>query len=212
MAKRRFIDRREAGRELALKLRQRVDDAVVYALPRGGVVTAVEISNELETPLDLIITRKIGHPTYAEYAIGGVTETGPAIWNEAEKAVLDRTWLTQAEAVERLEARRRREKYLAGRQPVTAADKIAIVADDGIATGLTMQAAISELKKQKPSKIIVAVPVAPQDTIDALLDEVDEVVVLVDPDEFLGSVGAHYENFPQLSDSDVISLLDEASQ
>ncbi len=207
-----FADRREAGRELGRKLLKYKNNATVYALPRGGVETAVEVARQLNAPLDLLIARKIGHPSWPEYAVGAVTETGPVIWNKAEKMSLDRLWLQQAEAEERSEAKRRRQKYLAGRKPVSASGKTAILVDDGIATGLTMRAAVGEIKKQRPAKIIVAVPVAPQDTIDTLLEEVDDVVILIDPNEFLSAVGAHYENFPQLSDQDVADLLAEADQ
>jgi predicted phosphoribosyltransferase len=181
----------------------------VFALPRGGVETAVEIANKLEVPLDLLISRKIGHPGNPEYAIGAVTATGPVYWNEAEIISLDDLWCKQAETKEREEAKRRYIAYLADRVRYSAKNKTIIVVDDGIATGLTMQAAVNELLTQKPSRIIVAVPVAPLDAIDRLLEKVDDVVVLINPNKFLGAVGAHYTNFPQLTDEDVINLLEE---
>ena len=204
-----FLDRHEAGMLLAKKLSDYKNDSVVFALPRGGVETAVEVAHELEAPLDLLISRKIGHPDSPEYAIGAVTETGPAYWNESEKASLDDLWRKQAEAKERVEAKRRYIIYLTGRDRYSAKGKTAIVVDDGIATGLTMRAAVDELLKQEPAKIVVAVPVAPLDAIDMLLEKVDDVVVLIKPNRFLGAIGAHYSDFPQLSDDDVISLLDE---
>jgi len=182
--------------------------AVVFALPRGGVETAAEVALGLDAPLGLIIARKIGHPSSPEYAVGAVTETGPAVWNEAERASLDDTWAKQAEAAERSEAKRRRELYLQGRKPVSAKGKTAIIVDDGIATGLTMQAAVQEVKKQNPKQIIVAVPVAPQDSIDTLMEDADEIIVLDNPADFRGAVAAHYENFPQLNDDGVIDLLE----
>lgn len=202
-----FTDRAEAGRLLAAELRKYGDGAVVYALPRGGVETAAEVAHALDAPLDLIIARKIGHPFSPEYAVGAVTETGPLVWNEAERAGLDDIWAKQAEATERAEAKRRRQLYLEDRKPISAAGKTAILVDDGIATGLTMQAAVQDIKNQQPEKIIVAVPVAPQDSIDALAEAVDEVIVLDDPNNFLGAVGPHYEHFPQLTDQEVVDFL-----
>ena len=212
MAKTQFIDRRKAGRELADRLAQYKDQAVVLALPRGGVETAVEVAEELEVPLDLVIARKIGHPGNPEYAIGAVTEAGPAIWNEIEYDNLEEVWRKQAEQEQRREARRRRDEYLADREPVRLKGKTVIIVDDGIATGLTMQAAIGEIRRQNPGKIVVAVPVAPRDVAEELAEQVNDVIVLIDPDDFSGAVGAHYENFPQLEDEDVLNLLAEVEQ
>lgn len=207
MVMERFSDRREAGQLLADKLQSYGKYAVVFALPRGGVEIGVEVSAELGTPLELVIARKIGHPLNPEYAIGAVTESGPVIWNEAETAALDKLWLEQQEAEQRAEARRRREKYLAGHQPISAIGKTAIVVDDGIATGLTMRAAVDEIKQHKPSKIVVAVPCAPRDAVEELRESVDDVIVLTNPDTFVGAVGSYYEHFPQLDDEDVLALL-----
>lgn len=203
----KFADRRAAGKLLAEKLQTYHSQAVVYALPRGGVETGIEVARALDAPLDLIISRKIGHPVSPEYAICAVTETGPLICNETERVRVGSTWIDQAEANERAEAKRRREKYLAGHQPVSAKGKIAIVVDDGIATGLTMEAAVADLKKMEPQKIIVAVPAAPREAVDALQAVTDEVIVLEDPDSYRGAVGSYYEDFPQLTDQEVIDLL-----
>lgn len=207
----RFIDRTEAGEILAAKLQKfTAGGVVIYALPRGGVETAAAVARLLDVPLDLIIARKIAHPANQEYAVGAVTETGPAIWNEAEKAGLDDAWLRRAEAEERAEAKRRRRTYLAGRTSINAKDRLAVLVDDGIATGLTMQAAVAAIKQQQPSKIIVAVPCAPQDAIDDLREQgVDDCIVLTDTYTYTGAVGAYYVNFPQLSDKDVTDLLAE---
>lgn len=209
----RFIDRTEAGELLAAKLQKFVtDNTVIYALPRGGVETAAAAARLLDVPLDLIIARKIGHPASPEYAIGAVTETGPAVWNEAERTSVDRTWLRQAEATERSEAKRRRQVYLAGRKPISASGKVAVLVDDGIATGYTMQAAVAAIIKQRPTKVIVAVPCAPRETINSLLDQgIDDCIVLTDPDAYLGAVSPYYANFPQLSDKEVIDLLAETA-
>ena len=206
-----FADRREAGRELAENLQQYAGNAVVFALPRGGVETGVELAHELDVPLGLIVARKIGHPSNPEYAACAVTETGPLVCNEAERAGLDQVWLRQAEQSERAEAGRRRRLYLADREPVEAKDRVAIVVDDGIATGLTMRAAVADLHNQQPSKLVVAVPVAPREAMSELLEIADDIVVLTGLDDFLGAVGTYYDSFPQLTDDDIIDLLDEAA-
>lgn len=203
-----FKDRTEAGRKLAEALKKyKGQDLVIYALPRGGVVLGYEIAKALGAPLDLVIPRKIGHPTNPEYAVCAVAEDGHMICNEAERAMLDPKWLEQAVERERQEAKRRRETYLEGRPPLSAEGKIAIIVDDGIATGLTMMLAIREIKHQKPKKIVVAIPVSPQDSAEVLKKEADELVALDIPEAYLGAVGAYYENFPQVEDAQVIRLL-----
>jgi putative phosphoribosyl transferase len=207
-----FADRREAGKLLAHELKMHRGNAVIYALPRGGVETGVEVARLLKTPLDLIISRKIGHPYDPEYAIGAVTGIGPPIWNEREISLLGSVWLKKAEADERAEALRSRKVYLADRERHRATGKTAIIVDDGIATGLTMLAAVNAIKKQEPDKIIVAVPVAPQEIVDELLDQVDEVITVDKPKSYRGAVGLHYESFPQLDDKEVIELLEEVDE
>lgn len=204
---REFEDRRAAGHQLAKRLKQYGGTAVVLALPRGGVETAVEVAKKLKAPLDLVIARKIGHPGNPEYAVGAVTETGPVIWNKLERATLDKKWLKEAAKAERAEAKRRRQQYMNGRDPVVLDGKTAILVDDGLATGLTMRAAVSEARKQKPASIIVAVPVGSREAVETLSKKADEVITLIDPDYFFGAVGGHYESFPQLTDEDVIELL-----
>lgn len=205
----RFRDRLEAGQKLAEALSQKYKgpDVVVYALPRGGVVLGREIASVLGVPLDLVITRKIGHPSSPEYAICAVAEDGHTICNESEMRGIDERWFQEAVSKEREEARRRREVYLAGRPPVSASGKIVIIVDDGIATGLTMMLAIKEVKHQQPKRIVVAIPVAPRDSVEELRREVDDLVALDIPDHYLGAVGAYYEEFPQLDDEDVKKLL-----
>jgi len=203
-----FTDRTEAGKLLAAELNKYRSEAIVFALPRGGVATAAEVALELDAPLGLIIARKIGHPFDPEYAVGAVTETGPTVWNEAERASLDDTWAKQAEAQERAESKRQRELYLRGRKAISAKGKTAIIVDDGIATSLTMRAAVQEAKKQNPKQIVVAAPVAPQESLNALTEDADKIVVLDKPEDFLGAIAAHYEDFPQLTDDEVIDLLE----
>lgn len=207
-----FINRQEAGKQLAQKLKKyKGRDVAVYALPRGGVVLGYEVAKELKAPLDLIITRKIGHPFSKEYAVCAISEYGDFLCDEREKDNLDPIWLKVAIEKEKKEALRRRKLYLQNKIRIPAANKVAIVVDDGIATGLTMRAALMGLRGQKPKKLIVAVPVAPTDAIPDLIKEADEVVVLDDPKEYLGAVGAHYIDFPQVNDRDVIDLLKKSN-
>lgn len=208
-----FVNRRDAGQQLAQKLsKYRSSAAVVYALPRGGVETAVEVAKELKIPLDLVITRKIGHIADPEYAVCAVTETGPLLCDDTERTNLDTIWLKAEEAKERTEAKRRRKVYLAGRKPISAKAKIAILVDDGIATGLTMRAAVEAIKQQKPAKIVVAVPVAPNDIVYEFHKLVDEMVVLTGLSDFFGAISVSYDHFPQLSDEEVIGLLKETEK
>ncbi len=206
----RFANRTEAGKLLAGALEPyHGDDVVIYALPRGGVVLGVEVAKALGALLDLVIARKIGHPFNREYAICAVSEDGHEICNEEEVASIDPAWFRRAEAETCAEAKRRRERYLGGRERLSAEGKTAILVDDGIATGLTMFAAIAEVKAMHPRRIIIAVPVIPAETAAKLQTQVDAVVALDIPTFFLGAVGAYYDDFPQVSDEEVIALLQE---
>lgn len=203
-------DKVEAGQELAKKLEHyRGKHAVVYGLPRGGVVVAAEVAKALNAPLDVIISRKIGHPFNPEYAIGAVTETAEVVTSEVEVQELGEKWLEGAIAKEMTEAKRRRKLYTNQREQISAKNRIAIVIDDGIATGLTLEAAIKQLKKEKPAKIVVAVPVVPDDIAAELETEVDELIYLQREKEFFGSVGSYYQRFEQTEDQDVIDILEE---
>jgi predicted phosphoribosyltransferase len=202
-----FLDRVDAGKRLADRLlRYKGEPVVVYALPRGGVVLGVEVARVLEAPLDLIIVRKIGHPSQPEYAIGAVAEDGYVVTNPDEAAALGEEWLALAAAAELREAQRRRKLFLKDRSTIQVKDKIAIIVDDGLATGLTMSAAIHEIRGRGPQKIIVAVPVAAAETLERLRPEADEFVVLQVPDWF-GAVGAFYRHFNQISDDEVVALM-----
>lgn len=180
---------------------------IIYALPRGGVILGHEIARRLDAPLDLIITRKIGHPSNPEYAVCAVTEEGEPFCEEGAIADLDRVWFEKEIAKERAEAKRRRVTYLGGRKHLSPKNKIAIVVDDGVATGLTIRAALRLLHLEKPKKLIVAVPVGPRDMLDVLRAEADKVIILLDEEDYLGAVGSYYENFSQVSDKEVIDLL-----
>lgn len=200
-----FADRREAGERLAHALAQyRNTDAVVYALPRGGVVIGAEVARSLGAPLALVIPRKIGHPENPEYAIAAVSEEGDVV-GDGEEQTVDPAWLAGEVARERDEARRRRIAY--GSPRISASGKIAIIVDDGIATGLTMRAALLSVKREKPAAIVLAVPAAPRSVVDSLRLSGAEVIVLDESEPFLGAVGAYYADFPQVSDEEVVRLV-----
>src|SRR3989344_4942968 len=203
-----FKDRTEAGELLASQLTSYQDQKViVYALPRGGVVTALPIAKKLNAPLDLIIVRKIGHPNFPEYAIGAVAENGHLVLNEKETTQINPKYLQEEIKKQRQEAKRRRQLYLGERKPLTCKGKTAILVDDGVATGLTLEVGIKELKHQKPAKLVVDVPVAPQDTAKRLGKMVDEFIATDLPKYFLGSVGAYYKFFPQVNDKEVMQMM-----
>jgi predicted phosphoribosyltransferase len=203
-----FNDRQDAGRQLAALLAKfRSRSGVVYALPRGGVPVAAEVARLLQWPLDLVTARKVGHPYQQEYAIAAVTETGEIATNPDEVGRVDRQWFERAVAAERQEAQRRHTLYLGRRTAPSVMGKVAIVVDDGIATGLTMKAAIMQLRRLRPEYLVLAIPVAPHDTAQALSHLVDEIVAVDIPYRFLGAVGSYYRDFHQVSDDEVIATL-----
>lgn len=205
-----FRNRSEAGKLLAQALlKYKGQDVVVFALPRGGVVTAVEIAKALDAPLDLILAHKIGHPYQPEYAIAAISENGHTIGTSHELQRIDKKWFEEEKNLQMKEIKRKREKYLKGREEIPLKNKIAILVDDGIATGLTMRVGIVELKHRHPKKIVVAVPVAPKSTADLLRSEADEFVAVEVPENhrFLGAVGAYYDDFSQTEDEEVIDIL-----
>ena len=205
-----FRDRNDAGRQLAEKLaKYRGQNAVVLALPRGGVVTGREIAQALGLPLDIAVVRKIGHPLSPEYAIGAVDDSGAIILNDAETESVSQAWLADEIEREKKEAERRVKAYRGGRKPIPISGKTALIVDDGIATGLSMRLVVRSLRAQNPARIVVAVPVASAEAVRGLRKEADEVITLEPPEEFLGAVGAHYIEFEQVEDAEVIRLLSE---
>lgn len=205
-----FKNRKEAGKLLASALKKyKGKDVIVYCLPRGGVVTGLEIARYLNAPLDLIITRKIGHPNDFEYALAAVAKNGHIVATRNELTSVDGKWLKEEIEKQRLEAVRRGKKYLHGRSAISAKGKIAILVDDGVATGLTLRVGIIELKHRNPSKLIVAVPIIPKSVAQVIESETDELIALEIPsdDKFLGSVGAYYEDFSQVEDQYVVGIL-----
>lgn len=205
-----FKNRQEAGKQLAggLSLYKDGKDTVVLGIPRGGVVVAAAVAKELGAPLDIVVARKIGAPGHAELAIGAVDSTGQVFLNEELVARLGvgADYLEKVKKEEKREARRREEVFRAGRPPLSLTNKVVIVVDDGIATGATATAALRSVKAQNPRRLILAVPVAPPETVAALRGEVDELVVLAVPSDF-AAVGHFYEAFPQVSDEEVVALL-----
>lgn len=208
-----FEDRLDAGRTLAEDISEYSGkDAVVFAVPRGGVVVGAEVARLLGLPLEVLIARKIGHQAWQEYAIGAVSETGEPVWNDAELQMADETWIQEEVETRRLEAKHRRISYF-GKERYTpeVRGKVAIVIDDGLATGLTMRAALKEMRRYEPKKIVVAVPVAPRDAIREVARLAEEVVVAYVPATGFGAVGAYYRDFPQTSDDEVKQLIQEFS-
>ncbi len=206
-----FKDRTQAGQLLAERLKQYVGkEVVIYAIPRGGIIIGAEIAKSLSVPLDLVIVKKISHPRNPEYAIAAAAENGHIVGQRRELASIDDNWLKEEMERQRREAAKRRRKYLHGRGMISPEGKIAIVVDDGVATGLTLRVGIMEVKHHNPAKLVVAVPVVPKSTAKILKAETDELVALEMPSdgEFLGSVGSYYENFAQVNDKDVIKIFD----
>lgn len=203
-----FENRFHAGKELAKKLSSyKATDTVVYALPRGGVIVGCEVAKFLKLPLDMVITRKIGHPDNPEYAIAAVSQSLDIVCDKEEIRGIDVSWFDHEVKMQRQEAKRRREVYLSGRDPISCAGKAAIIVDDGTATGLTIRAAIKEIKYMNPSKIIIALPVIPDNVVSILKKDADEVVGIVIPKHFLGAVGAYYKDFSQVSDEKVVKII-----
>jgi putative phosphoribosyl transferase len=203
----RFKDRVDAGKKLASALtKYKGEQAIIFALPRGGVVLGYEIAREFAAPLDLVITRKIGYPGQEEYAIGAVAEDGHTIFDPSAAASIDPSWLDSQIEKGMLEAKRRREIYLHGREPLPANGKVAIIVDDGIATGLTISLAIKEIMHRNPGKVVVAVPVSSKEAAARISSQVDDFIALYVPAYFM-AVGEHYEKFLQLEDEEVIELI-----
>jgi putative phosphoribosyl transferase len=205
-----FKDRVDAGERLAWALRgYKGQDVVVYALPRGGVVVGAEVAHALNAPFDLIIVRKIGHPLSPEYAVAAVAEDGHTVMNPQEVKSIDKRWFEVAAQMELKEARRRRKLYTPSRDDAGATDKVAIIVDDGLATGLTMFAAVQEVRHCNPRKIVVAVPIAPPQTIEALNQVADEVLALDVTSDF-SALGSFYLDFRPVTDGEVIELMKSA--
>lgn len=210
----RFYDRADAGRRLASALSAYAGrKPVVLALPRGGVPVAAVVAAALGAPLDLVLVRKIGAPGQPELALGAVVDGGAPLVVRNPR-ILAATGASAAEfdaiaARELAEIERRRTRYLGARAAVDIAGLVAIVVDDGIATGATMRAALRASRQRRPARLVLAVPVASPEALASLRPEVDEVVCLASPDGFLG-VGQFYDDFRQVTDDEVVALLARA--
>jgi putative phosphoribosyl transferase len=206
----RFHDRTDAGQQLAAKLFPHANraDVIAVALPRGGVPVAAEVAKTLNIPLDVCLVRKLGTPGHKELAMGAIASGGVRVLNYEILSELNISGDTVDEvaAHELRELQRRDHVYRGDRPPLDISDRVILLIDDGIATGSTMRAAIAILKAQHPARIVVAIPVAPLETCQALLKEVDEVVCLFQPDP-LYSIGLWYDNFAQVTDAEVCDLL-----
>jgi predicted phosphoribosyltransferase len=206
-----FQNRTDAGRELARALtKYKSRHPVILALPRGGVPVAAEVAAALEAPLDLVLVRKIGVPMQPELAMGAVTDGGqPAVVQNTEVIELCGISEQQFEAVcekELAEIERRRNRYLGDRERSDVAGQVTIIVDDGIATGATTLAAIKAVRSRKPKELILAVPVAPLETVKKLHTEVDAIVCLDTPEE-LDAIGYFYRDFRQVDDEEVVAIL-----
>ncbi len=203
-----FRDREDAGRELAEALVDLVgDDVVVLGIPRGGVEVAARVAEKLRAPLDVIIPRKVGAPDNPELGLGAIAEGVEVLDERLIRALgVPLDYLEREIATEREEIRRRQQAYRRGRQEVPLAGKVAVVVDDGVATGGTAAAALRSARARGARKVILAVPVAPVDAVRRLAQDADEVRVLATPEPFY-AVGQWYDEFPQTSDEEVIDLL-----
>ena len=206
-----FIDRTDAGRQLAKALaRYKAQRPVVLALPRGGVPVAAEVAAVLDAPLDLILVRKIGVPFQPELAMGAVVDGGKPVIVRNED-VISLTGVSEREFnatcdQQLAEIERRRKLYLGNRPHPQIAGRTVIVVDDGIATGATTRAALQAIRMRKPSKLVLAVPVAPTESLKELRGEADEIICLEDYEDF-GAIGLFYSDFRQVSDTEVIEIL-----
>ncbi|WP_129626514.1 phosphoribosyltransferase [Candidatus Oscillochloris fontis] len=209
----RFLNRTAAGRALATCLMPYAGhaDPLVLALPRGGVPVAVEIAYALRAPLDLALVRKLGVPHQQELALGAIGEGGVQVFNQDVIVSLHipQSVITQIVAYEAQELARRRTAYRGDRPPPSVAGRTVILVDDGIATGATMRAAIDLVRAQQAARVVVAAPVIPLSTVQELGDIADDLVFVIAPVAF-GALGFWYEDFHQVSDDEVRSLLAQA--
>ena len=210
-----FADRREAGAFLASRLSEYTgrSDVIVLALPRGGVPVGYEVAAALRAPLDVFVVRKLGLPQYPELAMGAIATGGVRIlnpevmaWHRPSSRVIEA--ITRAEQAE---LERREVEYRGTRPPLSVAGKVAILVDDGLATGSTMRAAVEALRRLKPARVIVAAPVGARESCEALRTTADEVVCALTPEPF-SAVGLWYRDFAQTSDDEVRQLLALAAE
>jgi predicted phosphoribosyltransferase len=209
-----FQDRSDAGRQLASKVREyaNLPDVLVLALPRGGVPVAFEVAQELDAPLDVYLVRKLGLPGHPELAMGAIASGGVRVLNEdvVQGLLVPGELIDEIASQEEEELKRREQLYRDGRPALEVRGRTILLIDDGLATGSTMRAAVAALRQLKPTRIIVAVPVAAEETCGALCDEVDAIACVQTPHPFY-AVGVWYENFAQTTDDEVRALLARAA-
>jgi putative phosphoribosyl transferase len=208
-----FEDRTQAGRLLGEALAEyaKRSDVIVLALPRGGVPVGFEVARMIDAPLDIMLVRKLGTPGQEELAMGAIASGGVCVLNPDIVAIIDisQEAIEAVAATERQELERRERAYRGNKPPPTVENHCIILVDDGLATGASMLAAVSALRQRKPASIVVAIPVAPPDTVQRLKQEADDVVCLATPEPF-SAVGRWYREFSQTSDDEVKSLLERA--
>lgn len=210
-----FLDRKDAGGKLADRLRSYAGrrDLLILALPRGGVPVAYEVARKLNAPLDIFLVRKLGLPGHEELAMGAIAPGGVRIINDEVVNSLEIPWevIDNVARQEEVELNRRMAVYRGSRSPIDARGKTVILIDDGLATGSSMRAAVTAVKKLGPRKIVVAVPTAAKETCRDFQGEVDELICLVTPEPFYG-VGYWYQDFSQTTDDEVKELLNQAAE
>ncbi len=205
-----FKDRYDAGEQLAKALGAYAgrDDVVILAIPRGALQIGKVLHERLKAPLDIIVTKKIPHPTSEEFAIGAVGPGGEFFVNPFTEAPAGYIEEQRKKLSASVEEKYRR--YRGGKPLTDVRGKVVVIVDDGIATGSTMLAAIHVMRKQKPKRIVVAVPVGPADTVAQIAKEADEMVCLLIPEYFF-AIGQFYESFAQVEDEEAIRILKECS-
>jgi putative phosphoribosyl transferase len=203
-----FADRREAGERLVEALAHlRDEDVVVLGIPRGGVEVAAVVAEALQAPLDVVIPRKVGAPGNPELGLGAVAEDVEVLDQHLIRVLnVSESYLRREVAAQREEITRRSSAYRRGRPPVDLAGKVAVIVDDGVATGGTAVAALRWARAKGAKRVVLAVPVAPAEAVRRLDPEADEIVVLASPEPFY-AVGQWYRSFPQIPDERVIELL-----
>jgi predicted phosphoribosyltransferase len=211
LAKLVFEDRPDAGRRLAARLSHyKNSKPIVLALPRGGVPVAFEVAQALDAPLDVVFVRKIGAPHQPELGLGAVVDGAEPhlVLNEdiVRHVAPPHAYIEEEQKRQLAEIEHRRQLYRPHRPPLSVRGRTVLVVDDGIATGATVKAVLRALTQARPERLILAVPVAPRDAIHDLSSEADDIVCLATPEPFF-AVGAHYRNFAQTTDAEVVDLL-----
>lgn len=201
-----FFDRYDAGKQLTKKLQNfAYSDSVIFAIPKGGIIVANEVAKRLHIPIELILVKKISDPSQKEFGIAAISDSGYEVVGEKEKELVLTNWYANEVVKQREKMEHIRDIFNGIRIPRSATGKTAILIDDGIATGLTMKAAIYEINRQHPSRVIIATPIISFQVISELKQEVDQVISLITPTH-LFSLSDYYENFSEISDEEIRSV------